>query len=133
MEPDAPPHVGYAHDVTERIPPATRVAGVFGLSALERRIWARAKAFLAVRDDDVHSLYAYGIARQLVPLVPGADPDVVLPAILPHDTGWSQVPPELVLAAIAQGGGRPDLVRAHEVEGPASPPTSWSPLAALPR
>lgn len=105
------------HDLAAEIPPAAEVAGVFGLSAPERRIWSRAKAYLDVRNNDVHSLYAYGIARQLVRLTPGADPDVVLPAILLHDTGWSQVPPELVLTAIAPGGGRPDLVRAHEVEG----------------
>lgn len=104
-------------DIAARIPPAGEVAGVFGLSDAERRIWAAAKGFLDVRNNDVHSLYAYGIARQLLPLVPGAEPDVVLPAILLHDTGWSQVPRELVLAAIAPGGGRPDLVRTHEIEG----------------
>jgi hypothetical protein len=34
-----------------------------------------------------------------------------------HDIGWSQVPPDEVLAAIAPGGGRPDLVLLHEKEG----------------
>ena len=106
-----------AHDVAAKIPPASEVAGVFGLSDGERRIWAAAKAYLDVRNNDVHSLYAYGIARQLLTLVPEADPEVVLPAILLHDTGWSQVPRELVLSAIAPGGGRPDLVRTHEIEG----------------
>lgn len=104
-------------EVAAKIPPAVDVAGVFGLSTLERRIWSLAKKYLDVRNNDVHSLYAYGIARQLLTLVPEADPDVVLPAILLHDTGWSQVPRELVLSAIAPGGGRPDLVRTHEVEG----------------
>lgn len=104
-------------DVAAKIPPASEVAGVFTLSEGERRIWAAAKAYLDVRNNDVHSLYAYGIARQLLTLVPEADPDVVLPAILLHDTGWSQVPRDLVLSAIAPGGGRPDLVRTHEIEG----------------
>lgn len=118
MEPaSSPPRPGVAHDVTDRIPPAADVAGVFALSEGEREIWSHAKAHLDVRNNDVHSLYAYGIARQLLPLVPGADPAVVLPAILLHDTGWSCVPRELVLSAIAPGGGRPDLVRTHEIEG----------------
>ncbi len=103
--------------VAEKIPPADRVFGVFGLSEMERAVWERAAAYLDVRDNDVHSLYAYGIARQLLHFVPDADPAVVLPAILLHDTGWSCVPRELVLSAIAPGGGRPDLVRTHEIEG----------------
>lgn len=111
------PQPAAEHDVAARIPPAADVPGIFGLSAAERRIWDRARAYLDVRDNDVHSLYAYGIARQLADLIPAADPDVVLPAILLHDTGWSRVPRELVLSAIAPGGGRPDLVRTHEIEG----------------
>lgn len=103
--------------VASKIPPAADVSGIFGLSTLEQRIWSLAKGYLDVRNNDVHSLYAYGIARQLLTLVPEADPEVVLPAILLHDTGWSQVPRALVLSAIAPGGGRPDLVRTHEVEG----------------
>ena len=42
---------------------------------------------------------------------------MVLPAIILHDTGWSQVPDPDVLDAIAPGGGRPDLVIRHEKEG----------------
>lgn len=80
-------------------------------------IWDRAKPYLAVRDNDVHTLYAYGIGRALLAAYPDADPDVVLPAILLHDTGWSQVPEDDVLAAIAPGAGRPDLVLLHEKEG----------------
>lgn len=41
----------------------------------------------------------------------------MLPAILLHDTGWSQVPEHLVLSAIAPGGGRPDLVRGARSSG----------------
>lgn len=106
-----------ANNIASKIPPAADIAGVFELSPWERRIWSLAKVYLDVRNNDVHSLYAYGIARQLLTLVPEADPEVVLPAILLHDTGWSQVPRELVLSAIAPGGGRPDLVRTHEIEG----------------
>ncbi|MBL5974398.1 MAG: HD domain-containing protein [Candidatus Leucobacter sulfamidivorax] len=101
--------------VVDAIP--ERVTGVFALEPEHREIWERAKPHLRVRDNDAHTLYAYGIARVLCEAVPGADPAVVLPAILLHDTGWSRVPEESVLEAIRPGGGRPDLVLLHEREG----------------
>ncbi len=80
-------------------------------------MWQLAAPYLAVRNNDSHTLYAYGLARALLDSIPDADPDVVLPAILLHDTGWSTVDDELILEAIAPGGGRPDLVLQHEKEG----------------
>jgi len=93
------------------------VTGVLTMPPEHREIWRRAKPYLRVRDNDVHTLYAYGIARALCEATPEADARVVLPAILLHDTGWSQVPEELVLQAISPSGGRPDLVLLHEREG----------------
>ncbi|TNM67774.1 HD domain-containing protein [Streptomyces sp. NP160] len=89
------------------------------MPAIHEGIWRLAAPHLHVRSNDVHTLYSYELARGLVDLVPGTDPEVVLPAILLHDTGWSRVPEDEVLEAIAPGGGRPDLVRRHEVEGAA--------------
>lgn len=80
-------------------------------------MWKRAAPLLRTRDNDAHSLQALGIAAALSAELPEADLAITLPAILLHDIGWSQVPPDEVLAAIAPGGGRPDLVRLHEVEG----------------
>lgn len=80
--PDSP-----APDVASKIPAATEVQGIFGLSDKEQHVWDRAKDFLTVRSNDVHSLYAYGIARQLTQLIPEARAEIVLPAILLHDTG----------------------------------------------
>lgn len=102
--------------------PAAGAGGLVGLVELTPRdaaVWRAAVRYLRVRSNDGHTLYAYGIARALVDLHPDADPDVVLPAIILHDTGWSQVDPAEVLEAIAPGqlGSRPDLVRRHEVEG----------------
>lgn len=57
------------------------------------------------------------VIRALVDLHPDADPGIVLPAILLHDTGWSQVDPADVLKAIEPGAGRHDLVITHEKEG----------------
>ncbi|MFV0373301.1 MAG: HD domain-containing protein [Microbacterium sp.] len=80
-------------------------------------VWSRAAPFLAVRNNDSHTLYAYGFARALLARLPGTDGEVVQSAILLHDTGWSTVPEDAILEAIAPGGGRPDLVRRHEIEG----------------
>jgi hypothetical protein len=81
------------------------------------RVWERAAVLLRVRDNDSHTLYAFGLATALLDLYPNADAAVVLPAILLHDIGWSQVDPSEVLSAIAPGAGRPDLVLVHEREG----------------
>lgn len=107
----------YGEDVTGRLPDAGSVTGVSSLPPPHDAIWGRAAPFLAVRSNDAHTLYSYGLAQALVELHPEADPDVVLTAILLHDTGWSQVPADDVLAAIAPGGSRPDLVLLHEKEG----------------
>ena len=107
----------YGSDVAGFLPSADDVTGVFGLSDRHARIWERAAPYLRVRSNDGHSIYAYGIAKALCDLYPRADPEVVLPGILLHDTGWSQVPEDEVLEAIAPGAGRHDLVILHEKEG----------------
>ncbi len=116
----------FRSDVSTNIPP--HAPGVIDLNSMAPvqsdgrpvdlvGMWNRAAPLLVTRDNDAHSLYALGIASALTAALPEADPVVVLPAILLHDIGWSQVPPDEVLAAIAPGGGRPDLVRMHEQEG----------------
>lgn len=91
--------------------------GVITLGPDLAAIWDRAAPYLKVRDNDAHTLYAFGLAVALLEAHPEADAAVVLPAIMLHDIGWSQVPPAEVLQAIAPGGGRPDLVLLHEKEG----------------
>ena len=107
----------YGLDIRGRMPDLATQPGVVAFSPAHDRIWGRALPYLGVRSNDGHTAYAYGIARALVALHPEADPEVVLPGILLHDTGWSQVPPDDVLSGIAPGGHRPDLVIAHEKEG----------------
>ena len=104
-------------DIRSHVPPFETVIGLVALRDEDVAVWEQAAAHLSVRNNDSHTLYAYGLARALLTLLPQANPDVVLPAILLHDTGWSTVPDDLILEAIAPGGGRPDLVRHHEVEG----------------
>lgn len=97
--------------------PGEYLGGPGPIAAEHARIWELALPHLNVRSNDVHTLYAYGIARALTQLHPEADPEVVLPAILLHDTGWSCVPEEDILRAIAPDGGDKDLVLLHEKEG----------------
>jgi hypothetical protein len=104
-------------DVSAFLPDRAVLRGLPELDEVQGRIWALAAPHLRVRGNDRHSLYAFGIAAALLEFHPEADADVVLPAILLHDVGWSRVPEDEVLEAIAPGGGRPDLVLLHEKEG----------------
>lgn len=113
----SPSSTRLGRDIRSHIPPGSDVPGVISLRAEDAAVWERAAPYLAVRNNDSHTLYAYGLARALLASLPDADPEVVLPAILLHDTGWSTVSDDLILEAIAPGGGRPDLVRQHEKEG----------------
>jgi HD superfamily phosphohydrolase YqeK len=78
-------------------------------------LWREARPYLDVRDNDEHTLVAYGVARMLLKELPDANEAVVLPAVILHDVGWKRVPQELLLEAIGKNATRPDLVRAHEL------------------
>ncbi|WP_407342866.1 HD domain-containing protein [Pengzhenrongella phosphoraccumulans] len=104
-------------DISGSIPAWSDVPGLVALGDRDAAVWSRAVAFLAIRDNDAHSLFAWGLASALLSQLPGARPEIVLPAILLHDTGWSTVTPADALEAIAPGGSRKDLVRHHEIEG----------------
>lgn len=104
-------------EVSHLIPPREAVPGMVTLAGTDLAVWERAAPYLGVRDNDSHTLYAYGLAAALVTQVPHARPEIVLPAILLHDTGWSTVPEDEVLEAIAPQARRPELIRAHEVAG----------------
>ncbi|GAA1886108.1 hypothetical protein GCM10009715_35320 [Paeniglutamicibacter psychrophenolicus] len=102
-------------DTSEHIPPP--IPDLFESHPLLGEIWGRARSMLAVHHNDVHTLYSLSLAAALLDERPQADAGVVLPAVMLHDVGWSEVEPGLVLAAIAPGGGRPDLVVQHEKDG----------------
>ena len=104
-------------DITSWLPSPADVPGVISFEPSHRTIWERAVEHLHVRDNDGHTAYSYGMASALCDLHTEAEREVVLPAIILHDTGWSRVPPDEVLLAIAPGPGRPDLVIRHEKEG----------------
>lgn len=80
-------------------------------------LWRDARPFLDVRNNDEHTIVAYGLARALLAEIPEADESIVLPAILLHDVGWKRIDPDLLLLAIGRNPTRKDLVRDHEVHG----------------
>ena len=80
-------------------------------------LWRDARPYLDVRNNDEHTIVAYGLARSLLAQLPEADESIVLPAILLHDVGWKRIPQDLLLLAIGRRPTRPDLVRDHEVYG----------------
>lgn len=113
----SPTSTRLGRDIRTHIPAADGIDAIVMLDDADDAVWQRAAPHLAVRNNDSHTLYAYGLARALLSRIPRADGAVVRPAILLHDTGWSTVPQEQILEAIAPGGGRPDLIRRHEIEG----------------
>jgi len=104
-------------DITAALPDSDQVIGTAAMDPAYARVWERAVPHLHIRSNDVHTIHSFAIARALVDLHPDAQADVVLPAIILHDTGWSRVPADEVLEGIAPGGDRPDLVLRHEKEG----------------
>lgn len=113
----APTSTRWGRDIRQNLPAPDAAPGLVALPERDERIWERAAVHLHVRNNDAHTLYAYGLARALLAVLPDARDDIVCPAILLHDTGWSTVPDDQILEAIAPGGGRPDLVIAHEKAG----------------
>jgi hypothetical protein len=103
------------------IPPGDALPRSVPLTGVRREIWDRALPYLDVRDNDAHSLYAYALATALLNALPEARADVVLPAILMHDTGWKMVDPADILPAIARRSGPAahETTRRHETEGAA--------------
>jgi HD superfamily phosphodiesterase len=80
-------------------------------------LWERALPYLDTRSNDIHTLYSYRFARRLVVLHDAAEPEVVLPAVILHDVGWSTVPEARILESFGPNLRHPELRRQHEVEG----------------
>ncbi|MBI5443733.1 MAG: HD domain-containing protein [Deltaproteobacteria bacterium] len=78
-------------------------------------LFERALPYLQTRENEVHTRISYGYAERL--LRHGGRRDVVLPAILLHDVGWSRVPEDLQLFAFGPNPTRPELRDVHEEEG----------------
>jgi hypothetical protein len=106
-------------DVSAHIPPRDATKGMIRMEERDAAVWDAALPYLRTRDNDAHTLVSYGIARALLEMVPEGDPDVVLPAIILHDTGWSTVPEVVAFNAISpdRDGSLHHIVVQHEKEG----------------
>jgi len=78
-------------------------------------VWAAARPYLSARKNDVHVPLSFGYAEALLHEHADADPDVVLPAVILHDTGWAVV--EHRTEEVGPDMLKSDLRRAHEIEG----------------
>jgi hypothetical protein len=82
-------------------------------------IYALAEPYWHTRSGEIHMPASFALARRLLDALPGADPLVVLPAVLLHDVGYARVPEETHHAGLqdAPGGWDADVTRRHELEG----------------
>lgn len=82
----------------------------------DKSIWDIAKQHLNVRNNDEHTLFSYLLAQKILENYPEANPEIILPAILLHDTGWSRIPKDKILHAFGPKNKYPELTRQHEIE-----------------
>lgn len=82
----------------------------------DEALWQQAKQNLNVRNNDEHTLFSYLLAQILLENEPEANVEIVLPAILLHDTGWSKIPKDKILHAFGPNNKYPKLTRQHELE-----------------
>lgn len=81
-----------------------------------KKLFDLAQPFLLVRENQKHTESSYNFALKLLEHV-GGRPEIVLPAIILHDVGWSSIPPEKHLLAFGLGQIDEKLRRVHEIEG----------------
>lgn len=82
---------------------------------IDFRILELASPYLKTRKNDIHTDISYNFALKLLESEPG-DYDVVIPAILCHDVGWSKLTEDLQLKAFGPTFD-PELRRIHEEHG----------------
>ena len=91
----------------------------FRLMTIYDQIIEACQPYWQVRNNDVQVPSSYEFAKRLLTHHPEADPEVVLPAILMHDNGYTNVPQETLLSGLkdAPTGHKLDITRLHEIEG----------------
>jgi hypothetical protein len=87
------------------------------MNGIYLKIYNLAKPYLNTRDNDVHTKICYSFAVRLIN-AEGGQRQIVFPAIILHDVGWSQIPQELHNRAFGPGESKDMRInRIHEVEG----------------
>lgn len=84
------------------------------------RLWRAIEPELRARANDIHLPISAAYAARLCDAYPQADRELVMVAIILHDTGWAHVDQSRVISEGFRSGGdwRKQLIRfEHEVEG----------------
>lgn len=79
-------------------------------------VLAAALPYLQTRHNEIHTRKSRDFAERLLD-EEGGNPEVVIPAIVLHDIGWSRVPEDRQLTACGPNVQDPELTKVHEREG----------------
>ncbi len=85
------------------------------LNKIEKQLYQSAKPFLSVMDNDSHTLDVLELAFRLLS-GEGGERNIIIPAAILHDVGWSEVPEKIRLEARSPTRDI-RLARIHELEG----------------
>ncbi len=86
------------------------------MSELCNKLFDLARPYLSVRSNQEHTERSFSFAKELLKHL-GGRKEIVFPAIILHDVGWSAVPEELHLQAFGPKQSDLSINRIHEVEG----------------
>jgi HD superfamily phosphodiesterase len=92
---------------------------IHNMKEIFQRIWDLAFKYQDKRDDIGHARITLNYAKKLIELENG-DEDIVIPSIILHDIGWSQMPAAVIEVIVTPGEflQQEHIVRrAHEEEG----------------
>ena len=81
-----------------------------------RDLYSRVKHLLATRNNSLHTRISYHYALTILEAEKG-NPRLVLPAIILHDIGYSQLPDKEIKNAFGPQIKKPEFQRLHEIEG----------------
>ncbi|MFK7801132.1 MAG: NUDIX domain-containing protein [Anaerolineae bacterium] len=89
------------------------------LNNLLQQITAACQPYWKFRDNHIHIPESTRFAKMLLAAYPQADPEIVLPAILLHDNGYANVPPDTLFSGLKDApiGFAADITPLHEIEG----------------
>ncbi|WP_419662898.1 metal-dependent phosphohydrolase [Desulfosarcina variabilis str. Montpellier] len=85
------------------------------MNKVEKLIFIEAKAYLSVRNNEMHTRNVIDFAFKLLQEESG-DRDIVIPAAILHDVGWFKISSNNIKKAMGPNGDI-SIVRAHEAEG----------------
>ena len=99
--------------------PTYSIDEIFDLEKIEvpyQRIFELAMPFLKTRLNLPHTYIVYQYANLLME-TEGGSREIIIPACILHDVGWSTVPEDQQLRAFGPNITEPEARRKHEVEG----------------